>query len=113
MRVLSQGYDIDVDYESSSFYIEEYEGFEDEDSTFTVYCVTDNGKSNFIMANYKNKTNATNAIYEMAKSFRKYIIEEVNSDTITEMIDYDLDKPFNKINIKTLENNLYIFPQDA
>jgi hypothetical protein len=137
MRVISQDKDIDIDYESCTFIVsEDYDNDEDDDyddedyddeddedddsiqnylnalNVYFIIAITKDGHR-FIMAKYSTKEKAKDALIGMSNNYTKYLITDNNGYmTMTDGIDCEMDKPFNRFEIKELKATSYIFPED-
>lgn len=103
MRVISEWGTTDIDYESSIFRIEE-----NEDETGIVHeIIASNNGAEFVMSSDSTIDEAVESLAMLHKSYKHYIIAFPDtSKTITDEIVYELDKPFNNIDIKEF-NTLY------
>lgn len=105
MRIISQDETVDIDYESSSFFIRTY----DDDVAIWAH----NDKSDFVMAIYSDLEKAKKILKEMSYNYTRYLIVDNNDYmTMTDTLECELDKPFNKIEIKELKATVYQFPVD-
>jgi hypothetical protein len=110
MRVISQDYDVDLDYETSNFSIKD---LGQEGAEIIAY---NNGLS-FIMATYSDIIKAKKAFIEMSKKFSMYFININSGDNkgysmITDEINYIPDKQFERIEVKEIHNLIYVFPEE-
>lgn len=110
MRVISQDYDVDLDYETSNFSIKD---LGQEGAEIIAY---NNGLS-FVMATYSDIVKAKKAFIEMSKKFSMYFInidsgENKGHSMITDEINYIQDKQFERIEVKEIHNLTYVFPEE-
>ena len=111
MRVLSQWLDVDVDYESSSFFIDKIQKEEEKDEEEYII-IAFNHDRQFCMASYKNIDKAKKALQLMSSTYTRYLVTDhsTNNMTMTDSIECELDSPFNKITIEELKATAYQFP---
>jgi hypothetical protein len=128
MRVISQWKDVDLDYETSSFMIEDnitMQGIENasekvipeedipENSNGYIIVAVTNVGNRFAMAYYSNIEKAQKALTDMSSNYVRYLITDSNSYmTMTDALDCELDKPFNKLEIKEMKATVYQFPEE-
>jgi len=128
MRVISQWKDIDIDYETSSFMIEDnatMQGIENasekvmpeedipENSNGYIIVAVTNVGNRFAMAYYSTIEKAQKALTDMSSNYVRYLITDSNSYmTMTDALDCELDKPFNKLEIKEMKATVYQFPEE-
>lgn len=104
MRVVSQLKFADVDYESNSFIIAQNE------DRYAILCVTN---SNILMGEYSTKEKAQKAFIGMSSSYKKCLITtQDNYMQVTDRIVAENDKPFERIEIGTVETPVYYMPQE-
>jgi hypothetical protein len=110
MRVISQWQDVDVDYESNSFAIAEHT-LDDNPNECCIMCFSNDQK--FVMAKYSTFYKAHKALVAMSTIYTRYLITD-NSGymTMTDGLECELDKPFNRIDIKKVKTTVYQFPQE-
>lgn len=107
MRVISQIQDIDIEYEGSNFNIE------DDGSDFVVKAY--NNGMFFEMGRYSSNEAARNALIGMSNMNSRCLLYTgintamVEHDTFDNLI---VDKKFENIEIKPLNNLVYFFPED-
>lgn len=129
MRVISQWKDIDLDYESSSFLITDNATMQDieeaPDETipggdlsekdkdgYIIIGITQTGHR-FAMAAYSTIEKAQKVLTDMSSNYIRYLITDTNSYmTMTDALDCELDKPFNKLEIKEMKATVYQFPEE-
>lgn len=112
MRVLSQWSDVDIDYESSAFIINKMDKEKEEDEeSYAILAYT--AVKQFHMATYRNLEKAKKALHLMSSTYTRYLVTDHNDHmTMTDAIDYDLDKPFNKITISEMKATAFQFPEE-
>lgn len=109
MRVLSQWMDIDLDYESSVFMISEVEKEKEDDDGYAIFAF--NQDHQFYMASYSDVEKAKQALQLMSSTYTRYLItNHDNYMTMTDALECELDKPFNKIDIKEMKATSFQFP---
>lgn len=128
MRVISQWKDVDLDYESSSFLITDNATMQDIEEApdevipggdisenvdgYIIVAVTNVGNC-FVMACYSTIEKAQKALTDMSSNYIRYLITDSNSYmTMTDALDCELDKPFNKLEIKEMKATVYQFPEE-
>lgn len=121
MRVISQWKDVDLDYETSSFVItdnmitqdiKEMPDTSDDSGGYTIMAITNVG-NRFPMACYSTVKKAEKALTDMSSNYVRYLITDSNSYmTMTDALDCELDKPFNKLEIKEMKATVYQFPEE-
>lgn len=128
MRVISQWKDVDLDYESSSFLITDNATMQDIEEApdevipggdisenvdgYIIVAVTNVG-NRFVMACYSTIEKAQKALTDMSSNYIRYLITDSNSYmTMTDALDCELDKPFNKLEIKEMKATVYQFPEE-
>lgn len=105
MRVISQDRMIDLNYDLTTFCITNYENNE-----FVIYADIDGRK--YVMGEYYDKQEAIDALEGMSNNYIRFIVTDKNDiDTVTDEIFYNVDKPFEHIDIHTLNASVYKFPQ--
>lgn len=105
MRVISQDRMIDLNYDLAAFYISDYGNDE-----FIIYADIDG--RNYIMGEYYNKQEAIDALEGMSNNYIRFIVtDKNNTDIVTDEIFYSMDKPFEHIDVRTLNASVYKFPQ--
>lgn len=128
MRVISQWKDVDLDYESSSFLITDNATMQDieeapdevtpggdisENSDGYIIIAVTNVGNRFAMARYSTIEKAQKALTDMSSNYIRYLITDSNSYmTMTDALDCELDKPFNKLEIKEMKATVYQFPEE-
>lgn len=129
MRVISQWKDVDLDYETSSFMIEDSttmlgientpdkvtpgEDMSENSNGYIIVAVTNVG-NRFAMAYYSTIEKAQKALTDMSSNYVRYLITDSNSYmTMTDALDCELDKPFNKLEIKEMKATVYQFPKEG
>lgn len=128
MRVISQWKDVDLDYETSSFMIADNATMQDIEEApdevtpggdiseksdgYIIVAVTNVG-NRFVMACYSTIEKAQKALTDMSSNYIRYLITDSNSYmTMTDALDCELDKPFNKLEIKEMKATVYQFPEE-
>lgn len=129
MRVISQWKDIDLDYESSSFLITDNATMQDIEEApdevipggdlsekdkdgYIIIGITQTGHR-FALAGYSTLKKAQKALTDMSSNYIRYLITDSNSYmTMTDALDCELDKPFNKLEIKEMKATVYQFPEE-
>ena len=105
MRVISQDRMIDLNYDLATFYITSYG-----EDQFVIYADIDGRKS--VMGEYYDKQEAIDALEGMSNNYIRFIVtDKNNADIVTDEIFYNVDKPFEHIDIRTLNASVYKFPQ--
>ncbi len=128
MRVISQWKDVDLDYETSSFMIADNATMQDieeapdevtpggdisENSDGYIIVAVTNVGNRFAMACYSTIEKAQKALTDMSSNYIRYLITDSNSYmTMTDALDCELDKPFNKLEIKEMKATVYQFPEE-
>ncbi len=113
MRVISQWSDVDVDYESSTFMIIEKE-FKDGIKRHTIIAIPHGTDLQLVMAGYSDLHMAQIALKEMSSNYVRYLVTDTsNTMTMTDALDCELDKPFNRIEIQEMKATVYRFPEEA
>jgi hypothetical protein len=65
------------------------------------------------MACYSTIEKAQKALTDMSSNYIRYLITDSNSYmTMTDALDCELDKPFNKLEIKEMKATVYQFPEE-
>ena len=129
MRVISQWKDVDLDYETSSFMIADNATMQDieeapdevtpggdisENSDGYIIVAVTNVGNRFAMACYSTIKKAQKALTDMSSNYIRYLITDSNSYmTMTDALDCELDKPFNKLEIKEMKATVYQFPEEG
>ena len=120
MRVISQWKDIDIDYETSSFIIADSTTEQDDieesvlenSAKYLILGITQTGHR-FAMAAYSTIEKTQKALTDMSNNYIRYLITDTNSYmTMTDALDCELDKPFNKLEIKEMKATVYQFPEE-
>ncbi len=103
MRIISQRKAIDIDYETSSFMIT------DECDIIAITNVSDR----FRMAHYSTIEKARKALTAMSNNYIRYLITDTDGHMyMTDALDCEIDKPFNKIEVKEMKATVYKFPEE-
>lgn len=120
MRVISQWKDVDIDYETSSFIIADSTTEQDDieesvlenSAKYLILGIAQTGHR-FAMAAYSTIEKAQKALTDMSNNYIRYLITDTNSYmTMTDALDCELDKPFNKLEIKEMKATVYQFPEE-
>ena len=105
MRIISQDLSIDIDYESNSFVIEE--------STDHFEIIVIDDRILAPLAKYSTEEKATKALKMMRDKYARFLIIDNNDYmSVTNDIIYDLDRPFNKIEIKEFKGFVFVLPKE-
>lgn len=105
MRVISQDFTIDIDYESNGFVVEEY------NNCFKIMVIDD--RILVPLAKYSTEEKATKALKMMRDKYARFLITDSNGYmSVTNDIIYDLDRPFNKIEIKDFKGLVFVLPKE-
>ena len=122
MRVISQNWDIDVEYKDFSFKIRNAKECSDltqeklsirgySDDYYIIFA--DHDVNSYIMAGYSTKEKACDVLKSMSEIYKRYIIITKDGNMqITDGLTYDLDKPFEKFEIKEFETSSFVFPKE-
>lgn len=112
MRVISQWKDIDIDYESSSFLIKENDTMRNIKDDYMIVGITKTD-DRFALATYSTLEKAKKALTAMSNNYIRYLITDTNNlMSITDGLNYELDKSFKKIEIKEIKATVYQFPEE-
>ena len=118
MRVISQNWDTDLDYESFVFTVRNT-NFDDtsiiEEKGYKLnYVITAvNSVHEYIMASYSTKEKACDVLKSMSDTYNRYIIiTKDNNMQITDDFIYEIDRSFEKIDIKPFEALTFVFPTE-
>ena len=109
MRVISQNNTVDIDYDSSCFWLEEVT-----DKKENYYRVTaKNNNQKFCMGIYHSIDLAKLALVNMSAQYTRYMISHNNNTSvITDCLVYDLDKTFERFELREIHATSYHFPND-
>ena len=130
MRVISQLKDVDINYETSNFIIVDNATMldiletkntkelifgsdinESDKDGYLIVAITQNN-TKFVMAGYPTIEKAREALSGLSACYRLYLITDHKDNmVVTDGINYTLDKPFKKIDIKELDATVYYFPE--
>ena len=112
MRVLSQWLDVDIDYESSAFLIDNIEK-EDKVEKEDYVIIAFNGNHQFCMAGYSDIEKAKKALQLMSSTYTRYLVTDKGENMImTDAIECQLDTKFNKIKIEEFKATAFRFPME-
>jgi hypothetical protein len=118
MRVISQNWDTDLDYESFVFTVRNT-NFDDtsiiEEKGYKLdYVIAAVDSTNeYIMASYSTREKACDVLKSMSETYKRYMITTRDGNMqITDGLTYELDTPFEKFDIKELEASSFIFPKE-
>lgn len=112
MRVIAQDSSIDIDYETYSFIIDSLNS--NNEKYYTIKAFRNGEDTVITLALYKDLNNAKKALLGMSQNYTRYLItDNDNLMTMTDAIDCELDRQFNKIEIQEIKATAYKFPEEG
>lgn len=120
MRVISQNWDTDLDYESFVFTVikaninfNDVSLMEEKGYKFDYVITAVDPTNEYIMASYSTREKACDTLKSMSETYKRYMITTRDGNMqITDGLTYELDTPFEKFDIKELEASSFVFPTE-